>query len=114
MIMDLFFQGLNITEKQRVHFHEFMHDFHQKTQKIRIKKNKDHIKTICSEIAKNIKVLCFDEFQIVDITDAMIVGRLFDELIKKKVTIITTSNFKPRELYGEGLNRELFLSLIHI
>ena len=114
MIMNLFFQNLNITEKQRVHFHEFMHDFHQKTKKIRTKKNKDPIKTICSEIAKDIKVLCFDEFQIVDITDAMIVGRLFDELIKKKVTIITTSNFKPRELYGEGLNRELFIPFIEL
>ena len=60
-----------------------MHDFHQKTKKIRTKKNKDPIKTICSEIAKDTKVLCFDEFQIVDIADAMIVGRLFDELIKK-------------------------------
>ena len=114
MIMNLFFKCVKIKEKRRVHFHEFMNEFHQETKKIRNLKNKDPIKTICSEIAKDIKVLCFDEFQIVDITDAMIVGRLFDELIKKKVTIITTSNFKPRELYGEGLNRELFIPFIEL
>ena len=63
MIMNLFFQNLNITEKQRVHFHEFMHDFHQKTKKIRTKKNKDPIKTICSEIAKDIKYYVLMNFK---------------------------------------------------
>ncbi|MFL2803246.1 MAG: cell division protein ZapE [Paracoccaceae bacterium] len=113
MIMNLFFQGLYISEKRRVHFHEFMHEFHQKTKKIRNDKLKDPIKRICDDIAKDIKVLCFDEFQIVDITDAMIVGRLFEELIKNGVIIITTSNFKIHELYKDGLNRKLFLPFIN-
>ena len=112
MIMNLFFKCVKIKEKRRVHFHEFMNEFHQETKKIRNLKNKDPIKKICDEISKKIKVLCFDEFQIVDITDAMIVGRLFEELIKKNVIIITTSNFKPFELYKDGLNRKLFLPFI--
>ena len=74
MIMNLFFQSLDFSEKRRVHFHEFMLEFHQKTKKIRTFKNKDPVKIICNDLAREIKVLCFDEFQIVDITDAMIVG----------------------------------------
>ena len=112
MIMNLFFHSLKISEKRRVHFHEFMHEFHQKTKKIRSTKNKDPVKIICKDLAKEIKVLCFDEFQIVDITDAMIVGRLFEELMKNEVTIITTSNYKPHELYKDGLNRQLFVPFI--
>ena len=114
MIMNLFFQSLDFSEKRRVHFHEFMLEFHQKTKKIRTSKNKDPVKIICNDLAKEIKVLCFDEFQIVDITDAMIVGRLFEELISTGVIIITTSNFKPYELYKDGLNRQLFIPFINL
>ena len=114
MIMNLFFQSLDFSEKRRVHFHEFMLEFHQKTKKIRTFKNKDPVKIICNDLAKEIKVLCFDEFQIVDITDAMIVGRLFEELISTGVIIITTSNFKPHELYKDGLNRQLFIPFINL
>ena len=113
MIMNLFFQSLDFSEKRRVHFHEFMLEFHQKTKKIRTSKNKDPVKIICNDLANEIKVLCFDEFQIVDITDAMIVGRLFEELISTGVIIITTSNFKPYELYKDGLNRQLFIPFIN-
>ena len=114
MIMNLFFQSLDFSEKRRVHFHEFMLEFHQKTKKIRTFKNKDPVKIICNDLSKEIKVLCFDEFQIVDITDAMIVGRLFEELISTGVIIITTSNFKPYELYKDGLNRQLFIPFINL
>ena len=114
MIMNLFFQSLDFSEKRRVHFHEFMLEFHQKTKKIRTFKNKDPVKIICNDLSKEIKVLCFDEFQIVDITDAMIVGRLFEELISTGVIIITTSNFKPNELYKDGLNRQLFIPFINL
>ena len=113
MIMNLFFQSLDFSEKRRVHFHEFMHEFHQKTKKNRNLKNRDPVKIICNDIAKEIRVLCFDEFQIVDITDAMIVGRLFEELINNEVIIITTSNFEPNELYKDGLNRQLFFPFIN-
>ncbi len=112
MIMNLFFESLDISKKRRVHFHEFMHEFHKKTKIVRSIKNKDPLKRLCNDIAKEYKVLCFDEFQIFDITDAMIVGRLFEELIKKEVIIITTSNYKPYELYKDGLNRKLFLPFI--
>ena len=112
MIMNLFFRELYISEKRRVHFHEFMHEFHQKTKKIRNNKHKDPIKRICDDMAKGIRALCFDEFQIVDITDAMIVGRIFEELINNGVIIITTSNFKTHELYKDGLNRKLFIPFI--
>ena len=75
-------------------------------------RKKDPVRIICQEILNEIDLLCFDEFQIIDITDAMIIGRLFQELFFGGLTVVTTSNFHPEELYKDGLNRGLFLPFI--
>jgi cell division protein ZapE len=107
--MDLFFSSLQISHKQRIHFHGFMQDIHRRRQELR---TGDVIAEISTDIAHNVHVLCLDEMQITDIADAMIVGRLFEALIEKGVVIITTSNLPPGRLYLDGLNRDLFLPAI--
>ena len=114
MLMDLFFENVNLSRKRRVHFHAFMYEFHERMKKIRLKRRKDPVRIICQEILNEIDLLCFDEFQIIDITDAMIVGRLFEELFNGGLTVVTTSNFHPEELYKDGLNRGLFLPFIKL
>lgn len=112
MVMDLFFESVNSSRKRRVHFHAFMYEFHERLKNIRLMRKKDPVRIICQEILNKIDLLCFDEFQIIDITDAMIVGRLFQELFLGGLTVITTSNFHPEELYKDGLNRGLFLPFV--
>ena len=112
MVMDLFFESVNSSRKRRVHFHAFMYEFHERLKNIRLMRKKDPVHIICQEILNEIDLLCFDEFQIIDITDAMIVGRLFQELFLGGLTVITTSNFHPEELYKDGLNRGLFLPFV--
>ncbi len=114
MMMDLFFASINSSKKRRVHFHAFMYEFHENMKKIRQIRKKDPVHTLCKGISKQADLLCFDEFQITDITDAMIVGRLFKEIFSAGMTVITTSNFHPEELYKDGLNRGLFLPFIHL
>ncbi len=116
MLMDLFFDDLKSVKKQKVHFHTFMLEIHayihkEKTHK---EKNIDLLKNAASYIAKQYKVLCIDELQIDDIADAMIVGKLFRELIERNVTIIVTSNFAPDELYLDGLQRQSFVPFIEL
>jgi cell division protein ZapE len=106
MLMDLFFEHVEGWAKKRVHFHAFMQDVHKAraTQKT--------IEQIADQLATDATLLCLDEMQIVDIADAMIIGRLFDAMHQRGVVLVTTSNLPPDGLYKDGLNRDLFLPFI--
>lgn len=112
MLMDLFYETISMTRKRRVHFHAFMQEVHENMHKARQKGAKDPIVPIAAEIAAEARLLCFDEMQITDITDAMLVGRLFEQLFNAGTTIVATSNRVPDDLYKNGLNRQLFLPFI--
>jgi cell division protein ZapE len=119
MLMDLFFDNLdNNIPATRTHFYSFMSEVHTKIKewhdKNEAEKSPDVIKYIASEITKSTKVFCFDEMQINDIADAMIIGRLFEALIENGVVIIATSNRHPDELYKDGLQRDRFLPFIEM
>lgn len=114
MLMDIFFEAIAMEEKSRVHFHHFMQQIHESINKERKKNKKDPIASVGEKFAKNVQVLCLDEFHITDIADAMIVGRLFSRLITAGVFIVTTSNRHPNELYKNGINRQLFLPFINL
>ncbi|MFQ5439033.1 MAG: cell division protein ZapE, partial [Paracoccaceae bacterium] len=114
MLMDLFFAATRISRKRRVHFHAFMQDVHASLDKARKQDRADPLDHIASVIAKDVQLLCFDELQITDIADAMIIGRLFQSLFGAGVTIVATSNRFPDDLYADGLNRALFLPFIEI
>lgn len=113
MLMDLFCDAISVP-KRRVHFHAFMQEVQAKIDAARRAKVEDALMPAAVEIAASVRLLCFDEMQITDIADAMIVGRLFEELFKRGVTVVTTSNREPEELYKNGLNRQLFLPFISI
>ena len=118
MLMDLFFEASPVVRKRRVHFHEFMADVHDRVRDLRqeIKtgaiSDEDPIRLVAAEIAEESWLLCFDEFHVTDIADAMILGRLFTRLFELGVVIVATSNVAPDELYKDGLNRSLFLPFI--
>jgi len=120
MLMDLFFEALPNQSKKRVHFHEFMADVHDRIYEWRQKskrgevKGDDPIAPVASAISDEANILCFDEFQITDIADAMIIGRLFSCLFTHRVVVIATSNTAPENLYADGLNRALFLPFIDL
>ena len=113
MLMDLFVKNLLVSNR-RVHFHAFMQEIHTSLHKARGLGKKDPLVVVANKVIKNFKVLALDEMQIKDITDAMIVGRLFTLLLDGGVTIITTSNRIPSDLYKDGLNRQLFLPFIDL
>ncbi len=113
MLMDLFHDCLKITEKRRVHFHAFMLEVHALLREERKKEAGDPIPPVAATLAKNLRCLAFDEMVVNNSADAMIMSRLFTSLIlEQDVTIVTTSNRAPRELYKDGLNREHFLPFI--
>lgn len=109
-LVDLFFNNLKIKEKKRIHFHAFMREFHRELKKIEaIQKPVDYY---IKNFSQNYKVLVLDEFIVEDIADAMILDRILSAFIKYKITLITTSNTKPDELYKDGIQREYFLDAI--
>ncbi len=112
MLMDMFFANTHIKRKRRVHFFSFMQEIHQALHKAREKGTADPVASVAQAVAAKTRLLCFDELQISDITDAMLVGRLFELLIETGVAVVTTSNRPPRDLYKDGLNRALFLPFI--
>ena len=114
MLMDLAFEHIAAEPKRRVHFHEFMLETHGRLRKARETEEGNPIEPVAEEIAGEAKLLCFDEMQVTNPADAMILSRLFEKLLEERVKIVTTSNRPPRDLYKDGLNRELFLPFIEI
>lgn len=112
MLMDLFFGCLDIQRKRRVHFGEFMLEVHARIAEERRKEAGDPIVPVAVAIAQETRVLAFDEMMVTNSPDAMILSRLFTALIEGGVTVVTTSNRPPRDLYKNGLNREHFLPFI--
>ena len=113
MLMDLFHDTLAIDEKRRTHFHAFMIEVHQRLREARKSEEGDPIPAVAERIAEGVRCLAFDEMVVDNSADAMIMSRLFLALIRDEgVTVVTTSNRPPRDLYKDGLNREHFLPFI--
>lgn len=111
MLMDLFVASLDVPAR-RVHFHAFMQEIHAAIHDARQRGIEDAIRPVAKSVADSVRLLAFDEMHITDITDAMIVGRLFELLFAAGVVVVTTSNRVPDDLYKDGLNRQLFLPFI--
>ena len=120
MLMDLFFERVPVKRKRRAHFNDFMADVHDRIQRHReaLKrgetKETDPIPPVAKALAEEAWILCFDEFTVTDIADAMVLSRLFSSLFSQGVVLVATSNVAPRDLYRDGLNRALFEPFIGI
>jgi cell division protein ZapE len=120
MLMDLFFEATPVQRKRRAHFHEFMIDVHERVHAFRQQMKigeltgEDPIELTAIALAREAWLLCFDEFHVTDIADAMILGRLFAQLFERGVIMVASSNVAPDELYKDGLNRALFVPFIHL
>ena len=112
LMMDAFFRVSRHRRKRRVHFHEFMREIHGRMRAL--SGQEDPLDVISGEIARELRLLCFDEFHVSDIADAMILARLLELLIDKGVVLVMTSNYKPDDLYPNGLQRARFLPAIEI
>ncbi len=120
MLMDMFFALVPVQRKRRAHFHDFMADVHDRIHAHRQKlargetKDADPVPPVAAQLVSEAWVLCFDEFSVTDITDAMLLSRLFEHLFKRGCVLIATSNVAPTDLYRDGLNRALFLPFIDL
>ncbi len=114
MLMDLFVAAVETPAKRRVHFHAFMQEMHRGMGAARKRGVEDPVAPVAQAVADEVRLLAFDEMQITDITDAMLVGRLFEKLFAAGVVIVTTSNRPPDDLYKDGLNRQIFVPFIEM
>ena len=120
MLMDMFFALVPVRRKRRVHFNAFMAEVHDRIQKHRQARKDgsvtedDPIPPVARALARQAWVLCFDEFAVTDIADAMVLSRLFESLFKEGVVLVATSNVAPDDLYRDGLNRQLFLPFVSL
>ena len=112
MLMDAFYGAVAIRRKMRIHFHAFMRDVHEELATL--KRETDPLATVAERIAKRHRLICFDEFHVSDIADAMILGRLFRALVDRGTVFVMTSNFRPDRLWPDGLLRERFLPAVQL
>ena len=111
-LMDCFFQSVPLTRKTRLHFHEFMREVHRELQDL--KGTPNPLQELGRRVARRFRLICFDEFHVADVTDAMILHRLLESLFAHRVSIVTTSNFHPDGLYPNGLHRDRILPAIEL
>ncbi|WP_299870345.1 cell division protein ZapE [uncultured Hoeflea sp.] len=118
MLMDMFYELVPANRKRRAHFHDFMADAHARIHEHRQKlkagetKQADPVPPVAGQLIAEAWVLCFDEFSVTDIADAMLLSRLFEQLFKRGCVLVATSNVEPGDLYRDGLNRQLFLPFV--